>query len=251
MLIAQISDTHIALDTPDADRRIGDFERTIADINTLDPQPDVIMHTGDIVQNGRPDEYAVAAKILAKAHAPVYVIPGNKDHRQNLRAAFSGEDCLASDSEFITYALDDFPVRLIALDTLDPGDNKGDFCEARAEELRALLTTAPSKPTAIFSHHPPCKINVGPEPWNFVTDAAMTRLNDPIRKSENVIAMFCGHVHRPDFGEIGTIPVTVIPSIATSLRWGDYPEAIKTCPLYFLHQYDPAAGFSTISRLVR
>ena len=30
MIIAQISDTHIALDTPDADQRIEDFERTIA-----------------------------------------------------------------------------------------------------------------------------------------------------------------------------------------------------------------------------
>ena len=60
MIIAQISDTHIALDTPDADQRIRDFERTIADINALDPAPDVIVHTGDIVHNGRQDEYAQA-----------------------------------------------------------------------------------------------------------------------------------------------------------------------------------------------
>ena len=89
MIIAQISDTHIALDTPDADQRMRDFERTIADINALDPAPDVIFHTGDIVHNGRPDEYAEAVRILAKARAPVYVIPGNKDDRANLRAAFS------------------------------------------------------------------------------------------------------------------------------------------------------------------
>ncbi len=39
MILAQISDTHIALDTADADERISDFERTIADINALDPGP--------------------------------------------------------------------------------------------------------------------------------------------------------------------------------------------------------------------
>ena len=89
MIIAQISDTHIALDTPDADQRIRDFERTIADINALDPAPDVIFHTGDIVHNGRPDEYAEAVRILNQAKAPVYVIPGNKDERANLRTAFS------------------------------------------------------------------------------------------------------------------------------------------------------------------
>ncbi|MEE8157653.1 MAG: metallophosphoesterase [Gammaproteobacteria bacterium] len=58
MIVAQISDTHIALDTPDADQRIQDFTSTIADINALEPQPDVIVHTGDIVYNGRQDEYA-------------------------------------------------------------------------------------------------------------------------------------------------------------------------------------------------
>jgi len=58
MIIAQISDTHLMLDTPDADRRMHDFASTIADINALDPAPDVIVHTGDIAHNGRADEYA-------------------------------------------------------------------------------------------------------------------------------------------------------------------------------------------------
>ena len=52
MIIAQISDTHLTLDAPDADRRLRDFAHTIADINALDPAPDVIVHTGDIVHNG-------------------------------------------------------------------------------------------------------------------------------------------------------------------------------------------------------
>ena len=89
MIIAQISDTHIALDTPDADQRIRDFALTVADINALDPAPDVIVHTGDIVHNGRQDEYAQAVATLANARAPVYVLTGNKDNRANLREAFS------------------------------------------------------------------------------------------------------------------------------------------------------------------
>ncbi|HUK07705.1 MAG TPA: metallophosphoesterase, partial [Stellaceae bacterium] len=118
MIIAQISDTHIALDTPDADQRTWDLARTIADINALDPAPDLIVHTGDIVHSGRPDEYALAVSTLAKARAPVYVVAGNKDNRANLRDAFSPRGYLAPDSDFIDYAVDDYPVRLIALDTL-------------------------------------------------------------------------------------------------------------------------------------
>ena len=64
MIIAQISDTHIALDTPDADQRTRDLACSIADINALDPAPDLIVHTGDIVHNGAQDEYAQAAAAL-------------------------------------------------------------------------------------------------------------------------------------------------------------------------------------------
>ena len=139
MIIAQISDTHIALDTPDADQRIQDFALTIADINALDPAPDVIVHTGDIVHNGRQDEYAQAVATLAKARAPVYVLAGNKDNRANLREAFSACGYLAPDSDFVDYAIDDYPVRLIALDTLSSGSNKGDFCRERVRHLIDLI----------------------------------------------------------------------------------------------------------------
>ena len=135
MIIAQISDTHLALDIADTDQRIRDFELTIADINALDPAPDVIVHTGDIVHNGRPDEYAQAVATLAKARAPVYVLAGNKDDRANLRAAFSPRGYLAPDSDFIDYAIEDYPVRLIALDTLSSTGNKGDFCPERVKRL--------------------------------------------------------------------------------------------------------------------
>src|SRR5258708_32180097 len=115
MIIAQISDTHIALDAPDADQRIRDFELTVADINTLDPAPDVIVHTGDIVHNGRQDEYAQAVATLAKASAPVYVLAGNRDNRANLHGSFSTRGYLATESDFVDYSIEDYCVRLITL----------------------------------------------------------------------------------------------------------------------------------------
>lgn len=131
MIIAHISDTHLTLDAPDADRRLRDFALTIADINALDPAPDVIVHTGDIVHNGRRDEYAQAVALLAKAHAPVYVLPGNKDDRTNLRSAFSAEGYFTAGCDFIDYVIEDYPVRLIALDTLSPGMAAAIFAASR------------------------------------------------------------------------------------------------------------------------
>jgi Icc protein len=250
MIIAQISDTHIALDTPDADQRIQDFALTIADINALNPTPDVIVHTGDLVHNGRQDEYAQVVATLAKARAPVYVLVGNKDNRANLRAAFSACGYLASDSEFIDYAVEDFPVRLIAVDTLSTGSNKGDFCPARARRLIDLIDAEITKPIAIFVHHPPFEVTVGPDPLHFETPEIMARLRRALQHSGRVVAVFSGHVHRAAMGQVASIPATVMPCIATTLRKGAYPGHMKRRPVYQVHRFDPVWGFATETRIV-
>jgi Icc protein len=250
MIIAHISDTHIALDTADAGQRITDLALTIADINALDPSPDVIVHIGDIVHNGRPDEYAQAAAALAKARAPVYVLAGNKDNRANLRAAFSSCRYLSPDSKFVDYAIDDYPARLIALDTLSEDSNKGDFCHERVRRLIGLLDAEPSKPVAVFTHHPPFEVAVGPERIHFKTPRIMAGLRQALQHSGRVIAVFSGHVHRAAAGHIGSIPATVMTSIATTLRKGEYPPHMKRRPVYHLHRYDPVWGFATETRVV-
>jgi 3',5'-cyclic AMP phosphodiesterase CpdA len=250
MIIAQISDTHIALDTPDAARRMRDFELVIADINGLDPIPDVVVHTGDIVHNGDPDEYARALAILAKARLPVYVLAGNRDNRANLRNAFSPCGYLESRHDFIAYAIDRFPVRLIALDTLSSGSNKGDFCSKRVRHLIGLVDAETTKPIAVFTHHPPFEVTVGPESLHFETANAMAELRRALQYSGRVIGVFSGHVHRAAAGHIGSIPATVMQCVATTLRKGEYPPSMKARPVYHLHRFDPAWGFATETRIV-
>jgi 3',5'-cyclic-AMP phosphodiesterase len=250
MIIAQISDTHIALDTPDADQRLQDFERTIADINTLYPSPDVIVHTGDVVHNGRADEYAQSVNTLKKARAPVYVLPGNKDDRLEMRKAFSAFGYFQTDSDFIDYTIDDFPVRLIALDTLSPHSNKGDFCAERLRRLVDLIDADTCKPIAVFTHHPPFETTVGPERLHFDTPETMSRLRQGLQHTGRVVAVFSGHVHRAAEGHVDNIPATVMPCIATTLRKGEYPTPMKATPVYQIHRFDPFWGFVTETRIV-
>jgi 3',5'-cyclic-AMP phosphodiesterase len=250
MIIAQISDTHLALDSPGAERRRRDFASTIADINAIDPAADVIVHTGDIAHNGRQDEYAEARAIFTKARAPVYVLPGNKDDRANLRAAFFARGYLTPVSEFIDYAVEDFPVRLIALDTLKPGGNRGEFRPEQARCLIELIDAEPHKPIAVFTHHPPFEVTVGPDRFHFETVESMLRLREALQHRDRIISVFSGHVHRAAAGRIGRIPASAVPCIATTLRKGEYPPPMKTRPVYHLHRFDPAWGFVTESRIV-
>ena len=71
MVIAQISDTHILARSADetiGKHRADNLRRCVADINRR--QPDVVVHTGDIVHQGRLDEYAHVREILGPLQAP-------------------------------------------------------------------------------------------------------------------------------------------------------------------------------------
>ena len=113
-----------------------------------------------------------------------------------------------------------------------------------------MIDAEAAKPIAVFAHHPPFEVKVGPDPMNFDTPEIMERLRQALRHSERVAAVFSGHVHRPAEGHVGDIPAIVVPCIATTLRKGEYPAAMKTCPVYYLHRFDPAWGFTTEARIV-
>src|SRR5215475_15847366 len=91
MLIAQISDMHVKapgellfgrIDTP------AFLARAVAHIEALDPRPDVVLATGDLVEAGKPEEYAHLKRLLAPLSMPVYLIAGNHDARDALRDVF-------------------------------------------------------------------------------------------------------------------------------------------------------------------
>jgi 3',5'-cyclic-AMP phosphodiesterase len=154
------------------------------------------------------------------------------------------------DSDFVHYAIDDYPVRLIALDTLSSGSNKGGFCHERVRHLIDMIDSETTKPIAVFTHHPPFEVMVGPDSLHFETPEIMSRLRRALQHSGRVVAVFSGHVHRAAAGYVEGIPATVMPCIATTLRKGKYPPDMETRPVYQVHRFDPIWGFVTETRIV-
>jgi 3',5'-cyclic AMP phosphodiesterase CpdA len=197
MLIAQISDMHIRPSGELLYKRIdtaGFLARAVAHLEGLDPRPDVVLATGDLVEAGKPEEYAHLRQLLAPLSMPVYLIPGNHDARDAMREAFPDHDYLPNNG-FLQYAIEGLPVRLIALDTLVPGKGFGALCAERLDWLEARLGES-NRPTILFMHHPPfacgidffdgMRLNEGGE-----------RLTDIVRRHSHVERVMCGHVHRP------------------------------------------------------
>src|SRR5438128_9963881 len=94
MIVIQLSDPHIVAPGELLYGRVDTAEflaRSVAESNRLDPLPDVAVVTGDLVDHGNPAEYEHLRTLLAPLAMPVFVIPGNHDAREPLRAAFAAE----------------------------------------------------------------------------------------------------------------------------------------------------------------
>lgn len=218
MLIAQISDPHIVASGEKACgvAPTGDYlQRCIEHINHLDPAPDVVLVTGDICNAGKPEEFAHAARLLDALRYPYYVIPGNHDDRASMWASFGGRACPDRSQGFIQYVVDDYALRLIALDSTVPGESGGEICKQRAQWLDQRLSEGGQKPSVIFMHHPPLKCGVLETDEDGFEGADL--LESVIRKYPRVERILCGHIHLASCaGWAGTV-VSTAPSTGMQL----------------------------------
>ena len=240
MLIAQISDTHIS--TPgsrnDRDfRTVEHLERAVAHLNSLSPRPDVAIATGDLIEGGQIEEYQRLRDILAPLAMPLYLIPGNHDDRANLVRTFDRHRYLPRDARFLHYVVEDWPVRLVALDTLIPGESGGHLCAERLRWLDARLAEAPDRPTLVFMHHPPFKTGI--RKMDEMGLDGIKALEPIIRRHPQVERIVCGHLHRSITRRFaGTVACTA-PATAHQivLDLGDVPRlaTVMEPPACLLH----------------
>ena len=253
MIIAQITDTHLS-DVNATDPKFGaraeNLRACIADINDLDPLPDAVIHTGDITQHGRAAEFAHARALLQTLEAPLYVTPGNRDGRDGVVGAFAVDGYIMPDYAFVHYAIDEHPVRLVAVDSLGDGIGpKGDFCHDRLAALDATLAEAPARPTALFMHHPPFDVPAAPDPFAYQRRRAVVDLATVVSRHKQVIHIFAGHMHRPWTAMLGGVSASTVPSVAADLRHGSYLPTMAKQPVYQIHRFDGDEGFVNEPRM--
>ncbi len=247
MLIAQITDTHIKASGRLAYRQVDSAEKLracVAHLNGLDPRPDLVLLTGDLVDLGRPEEYALLREILAPLRMPLYAIPGNHDEREAMRTAFSDQGYLSTTGEFIQYAIEGHPLRLVGLDTVIPGKQEGQLCERRLAWLDAELSREPRKPTALFMHHPPFETGLANMDWQRCGNAEA--LAEVLSRHRQVMRMLCGHVHRAITLHWRGVTASIAPSpshsCALDLRADASHDFVLEPPACELHYWREGTG---------
>jgi len=252
MLIAQISDLHIKRPGALAYRRVDTapyLQRCVERLNATQPRPEAVVITGDLVDQGTPDQYEHLKALLAPLAIPYYLLVGNHDDRTNLRAAFPEREELHTGGEFVQYAIDIGPLHLIALDSMVPGQSAGLLCDARLAWLEKQLDKARNKPVIVALHHPPFVSGIGHMDELRLDPEAAQKLAALLSRHANIERVICGHVHRPMFVRFGGTIASAVPApahqVALDLR-DDAPSAfVMEPPAFALHRYDSVNGLIT------
>lgn len=239
MLIVHITDFHVAAEgrlvygLVDSRERL---ERAVEAIGRLDPAPDAVLVTGDLVDAPDREAYRFVAAALGRIEVPVLVVPGNHDARSVLLESFPDLPTIGAE-RFVAYAVDRFPVRLIGLDTSREGTHLAEFCGERARWLDVALSTEPTRPTLLFLHHPP--IETGVEAMDFLGLDWARELEAVVRRHPQIVRIACGHHHRAMSAAWAGTLVTVAPSVSHQFpsRFGDdaLPAVALETPGMLLH----------------
>ena len=255
--IAQISDTHLLCpvkvgETDIVKQRINNLKRCVDSINNLDPQPDIIIHTGDVTQNGTVEEYTIADSILKKLKQSIFFTPGNRDNKPNLRKIFTQSLSEKTDKEFYIYSIEFKGFKLISMDTFCSNSNKGELTSSKIKLLSNEISHSRSLPTAIFMHHPPYNVSDNEfERIEYVDIEEVKKFHYFLKNKSNIVALFCGHIHKYFESNIGHIKTFTMPSIATDLSWDKEISKKSKKIQYLLHSFSKKTGIYTKKILVQ
>ena len=175
-------------------------------------------------------------------------MPGNHDQRAALRTSFADHAYLPRKGPSLDYVIDDYPLRLIALDTLVHGQTGGALTAEQIRWLDDRLSAQPDTPTIVALHHPPFAVGIG-----FLDRmglAGAPALSEVICRHGQVQRVVCGHIHRNVTARFAGIVASVAPSTAHAvpLALGPKPAPSGVTyepPGFHLHYWLDGVGLTT------
>lgn len=201
VLIAQLSDIH----AKPGGKAVAALKRAVDWLT--DARPDALILSGDVANPPWTEGYGIVRDALAPLNCPVLMVPGNKDDRQAMRAAFGD---VAWTEDHLSVAQTIKGVRIVGLDVMVPGETHGDAGPAIGW-LREQLTVG--EPVLLFMHHHPFSTGFQR------VDKAMCRSVEPLADAivtgdARVMLLTCGHGHRAVFSMFAGAPAMMCPSLA-------------------------------------
>jgi 3',5'-cyclic AMP phosphodiesterase CpdA len=213
----------------------------------LDPKPDLVVISGDLVDTPTVGEYDHLKRLLTLLELPFVGIPGNHDSREMMRAAFPAQS-YAFSSGALNQAVEVNGLDLVLLDSSVPGKPHGELEAPTLQWLSEMLASSSERPALVFLHHPPFIAGI----WHMDRQNLLnaSALESIIRQHPRVQLVAAGHVHRTAFtifaGAVATI--CPAPNHAVDLDLGKLREPSFKIepPAFHLHTWFPGDMFGHV-----
>ena len=209
----------------------------------------MLIVSGDLTEHGAVEAYRDLRGALAKFRFPVLVAVGNHDIRSHFFQVYPD---LNDGAGFVQYVVEDLPLRIVVVDTLEEGRHDGAFTPDQATWLDARLAEAPDRPTVLVLHHPPIPSGID---WMTTSrDAAWTqRLRAVVERHPQIAFALTGHLHRAMTTTWAGIPLVTCSSTAPQvaldfapMRGADMrPLVLEEPPSFALHRWTAGEGMMT------
>ncbi|WP_235608529.1 metallophosphoesterase family protein [Frankia casuarinae] len=175
-----------------------------------------LLLTGDLADRGDLLAYQRLRDLVEPAAArlgtPVLYGVGNHDSRGPFREGLLGAEPTAEAHDYVHWVGD---LRIIMLDTTEPGEHSGFLSTAQLRWLADELATAAPDGTILALHHPPV-----PSPLAMVNSLLLAEpqnLADVLAGSDVKIVL-AGHAHHASAGVLSGVPVWVAGATAYRIR---------------------------------
>ncbi|MFL5614943.1 MAG: metallophosphoesterase [Gemmatimonadaceae bacterium] len=194
IFFAQISDSHIGFNKEANKDVAGTLSQAVAKVNALPQSPALVLHTGDITQLAKPDEFDTASEVLKGLKTGrVFYVPGEHDVATDNGASYLQRYGRGTKGGG-WYSFDHSGVHFIGLVNV-LNLKAGGLGSLGAEQIgwlkRDVAGLAASTPIVLFAHVP--LWTVYPE-WGWGTDDSEQALS--LVKRFGSVTVLNGHIHQ-------------------------------------------------------